>query len=41
VRLDIRRVSIFADDWTPGKGIEIYLELFRLCACFNIGIKRR
>ena len=39
MKFDIRRVKIFADDWTPGRGFEIYVELFRICLCFNIGIK--
>jgi hypothetical protein len=40
VKIDLRRVSIFADDWTPGRGIELYIEIGRLCFCLNLGAKR-
>jgi hypothetical protein len=40
VKFDLRRVSIFADDWTPGRGIELYIEIWRLCFCLNLGVKR-
>jgi hypothetical protein len=41
VKFDLRRVSIFADDWTPGRGVELYIEIGRFCLCLNFGMKRK